>query len=65
MHDEKMNIEDDIKILEKKFDEYRVYGDERDLDDVECLNLWRRGGYRPLLVGVFDIPHEVSEHSHL
>ncbi|HEC40145.1 MAG TPA: hypothetical protein ENI29_18045 [bacterium] len=27
-----MNTEESIKILEKKFDEYRVYGDERDLE---------------------------------
>ncbi|NVM54288.1 MAG: suppressor of fused domain protein [Candidatus Helarchaeota archaeon] len=27
-----MNIDENIKILEKNFDEYRVYGDERDLE---------------------------------
>lgn len=32
MKDDKMNIEEDIKILERKFDEYRVFGDERDFE---------------------------------
>jgi len=32
MQDENMNSEESIKILERKFDEYRVYGDERDLE---------------------------------
>ncbi len=27
-----MNIEESIKILERKFDDYRVYGDERDFE---------------------------------
>ncbi len=27
-----MNVEEDVKTLENKFDEYRVYGDERDLE---------------------------------
>jgi len=30
-----MNIEESITILERKFDEYRVYGDERDLEIFE------------------------------
>jgi len=32
MQDKNMNIEESIKVLERKFDEYRVYGDERDLE---------------------------------
>lgn len=32
MQDENMNIEESIKILERKFDEFRVYGDERDFE---------------------------------